>query len=153
MRACTVRRKRGSIDFAEYARALVKDVLSSHGGPNVPVQLKTRLDPVIMSVDLAVLCGLILNELILNALKHGFPNGIGGQIKVTLQGGPEGKCKLCVEDSGVGIPFEHDTHAGKSMGLRLVRSLTRQIRGSFELVKIDRGTLACLQFTVDHHGR
>jgi two-component sensor histidine kinase len=143
----------GSIDFAEYARALVKDVLSSHGSPSVPVQLKTRLDPLMMSVDLAVLCGLILNELILNALKHGFPNGIGGQIKVTLHSGPEGKCKLCVEDSGVGVPSELDTHAGKSMGLRLVRSLTRQIRGSFELIKIDRGTLACLQFTVDHHGR
>ena len=144
--------KAGIIDFAEYARALAKDAISSHGSPGVPLQLKTKLDPVIMSVDLAVLCGLILNELISNALKHGFPNGVGGQIKVTLQSGPEGKCSLCVEDNGVGIPSELDAHAGKSLGLRLVRSLTRQIRGSFELTRIDRGTLACLQFTVDHHG-
>ena len=142
----------GRIDFAEYARALAEDVFSSHGGPGVPVQLKTRLDPVVMSVDLAVLCGLILNELITNALKHGFPNGLGGQIKVTLERGPEGKCKLCVEDSGVGVPAELDAHAGKFLGLRLVRSLTRQIRGTFDLVKIERGTLACLHFTVDHYG-
>jgi len=145
--------KLGCIDFAEYAHDLAQDILSSHGGPGAPVLLKTKLERVIMSVDLAVLCGLILNELIANALKHGFPNGVGGQIKVTLRGGPEGKCSLCVEDSGVGIPDAADVNTGKSMGLRLVRSLTRQIRGSFELLKVDRGTLACLHFTVDPHGR
>ena len=142
-----------SIDFADYARALAQDILSSHGGPGVPVQLKTKLEHVTMSIDLAVLCGLILNELILNALKHGFPNGVGGEIKVTLRNGPEGQCSLRVEDSGVGIPDALDVNTSKSMGLRLVRSLTRQIRGSFELVKVERGTLACLQFKVDHHDR
>ncbi len=143
----------GQIDFADYARDLVKDILSSHGNPSVPVQLKTKLEPVIMSIDLAVLCGLILNELISNALKHAFPDGVGGQIKVTLQRGSEGKCSLCVEDTGVGIPATLDVTTSKSMGMRLVRSLTRQIRGSFEVIKGDRGTTACLHFTVDHHER
>ena len=140
------------IDFAEYAHDLAKDILSSHGSPGALVQLKTQLEQVIMSVDLAVQCGLILNELISNALKHGFPDGIGGQIKVTLRNSLEGKCSLCVEDSGVGIPDALDVNTSKSMGLKLVRSLTRQIRGSFELVKVDRGTLARLHFMVDHHG-
>ena len=139
------------IDFGEYARALAEDILSSHGSPGVPVQLKTKLERVIMNVDLGVLCGLILNELILNALKHAFPNGVGGQIKVTLSGGPEGGYSLCVEDNGVGIPADLDVKT-KSLGLRLVRTLTRQIRGSFELVKVDQGTSACLKFAVDHHG-
>jgi two-component sensor histidine kinase len=143
----------GRIDFAEYARDLLQDIASSHGSPNVPVQLKTKLDRVIMSVDLAVLCGLILNELISNALKHAFPDGVGGQITVTLHSGPDGKYSLCVEDSGVGIPAALDANASKSMGLRLVRSLTRQIRGSFELVKGGQGTTACLHFMVDHHER
>jgi len=143
----------GRIDFAEYASDLVHDILSSHGGPNVQVQLKTKLERVIMSVDSAVLCGLILNELISNALKHAFPDGAGGQVRVTLHSGPEGKCRLCVEDSGVGIPAALDFEASKSMGMRLVRSLTRQIRGSFELLKVDRGTTACLHFTVDRHER
>jgi two-component sensor histidine kinase len=143
----------GCIDFAEYACELIKDILSSHCRTSAPVRLKTKLERVIMSVDLAVLCGLILNELIANALKHGFANGVGGQIKVTLRSGPEGKCSLCVEDSGVGIPEALDVNRGKSMGLRLVGSLTRQIRGSFELVKINQGTLACLNFKVDQNGR
>jgi two-component sensor histidine kinase len=104
-----------------------------------------------MSIDLAVPCGLILNELISNAFKHGFPNSAGGEIKVTLRSGPEGSCTLCVEDDGVGIPASLDVNIGKSLGLKLVRSLTNQIRGAFELVKIDPGTSARLKFTVDYH--
>jgi two-component sensor histidine kinase len=139
------------IDFAAYAQGLAKDILSSHGGPSVPVQLKSDLEPLIMSVDLALPCGLILNELISNAFKHGFRNGTGGAIKLTLHIGPEGRCSLCVEDNGAGIPADLDINTSKSLGLRLVRSLTQQIGGSFELVNAGRGTLACLQFTVNRH--
>jgi two-component sensor histidine kinase len=107
---------------------------------------------VIIGADLAVPCGLILNELISNAFKHGFPNG-GGEIKLTLRNAPEGKCTLSVEDSGVGIPSDLDLDANKSLGLRLVKLLTRQIRGSFELTKSDPGTAALLQFAVDHNAQ
>jgi two-component sensor histidine kinase len=141
------------IDFAVYAQALAEDVLSSHRLPSIPVRLKTDLEPVIMSVDLALPCGLILNELISNALKHGFPNGAGGEIKVTLRNHPEGKCTLWVEDSGIGVPADLDVNTSKSLGLRLVRLLTQQIRGSFELVKSDPGTTARLQFMVNHNAR
>ncbi|MGA8867956.1 MAG: sensor histidine kinase [Candidatus Sulfotelmatobacter sp.] len=137
------------INFAEYAQALANDILSSHANPGVPVRLKSELEPVIMGVDLAVSCGLILNELISNAFKHGFPNRAGGEIRVTLSSGPNGRCTLCVDDNGVGIPAYLDVDAGRSLGLRLVRSLTKQIRGAFELIKIDPGTSARLQFTVD----
>jgi two-component sensor histidine kinase len=140
------------IDFAEYARSLAEDILASHENPSAPVRLKTDLEPVIMSVDLALPCGLILNELVSNAFKHGFPNG-AGEIELTLRAGPEGKCTLSVEDSGVGIPGDLDVNTSKSLGLRLVRLLTQQIRGSFELVKSDPGTSAHLQFTVDHNAR
>jgi two-component sensor histidine kinase len=143
----------GRIDFAKYARDLARDIVSSQAGVDVPVQLKTRLERVIMSVDSAVTCGLILNELLSNALKHAFPDGAGGQIVMILQNGPQGECSLCVEDSGVGIPAVLDVNTSKSMGMRLVRSLTRQLHGSFELIKGDRGTAARLHFTVDHHER
>ena len=141
------------INFAEYAQALANDILSSHGSPSAPVRLKSELEPVVMSVDLAVPCGLILNELISNAFKHGFPNGASGEIKVTLRSGPQGTCTLCVDDTGVGIPADLDVNSNKSLGLRLVRSLTQQIRGAFELVESPPGTSAHLQFTVDNHVR
>lgn len=137
------------INFAEYAQALATDILSAHGNPSFPVSLKSDLEPVIMSADLAVPCALILNELISNAFKHGFPEGASGDIKLTLRSGSEGSCLLCVEDTGIGIPDDLEVHTNKSLGLRLVRSLTHQIRGSFELVRIDPGTCARLQFTVN----
>jgi len=139
------------IDFAEYAEALAKDMFSSQGSLGVPVRFDSELEPVIMGVDLAVPCGLILNELISNALKHGFPNSAEGEIRLTLRHGPDGKCTLRVDDSGVGIPADLDLNTNKSLGLRLVRSLTQQIRGTFELVKTNPGTSAHLQFRADHH--
>ena len=139
------------VDFAEYARALANDILGSYGSPVASVRLRIELEPVIMSVDQAIPCGLILNELISNSFKHGFPNGTGGEIKVTLSGASGGACTLCVENTGVGIPSNFDLNSTQSLGLRLVRSLTRQVRGAFELARIGSGTLAQLRFTVDGH--
>jgi len=139
------------IDFAEYAHALAKDILASHGSPGPPVQLKSDLEPIIMGADLAIPCGLILNELISNAFKHGFPDGAGGEIKVTLRSTSAGACTLSVEDSGVGLPFDFDMNNTKSLGLKLVRSLTRQVRGAFELARIGSWTSAQLRFRVDSH--
>ena len=61
------------IDFAEYAQSLAKDIFSSHGSPGVSVRLKSELDPVVMGADLAVPCGLILNELISTPLSMASP--------------------------------------------------------------------------------
>jgi two-component sensor histidine kinase len=139
------------IDFAEYARGLAEDILASHGNPNIPVRLQTELQPVTMGADLAVPCGLILNELVSNAFKHGFPEGARGEIKLTLRSDLSGRFTLCVQDSGVGIPAGLDVKTSGSVGLKLVRLLTQQIRGSFELVKCDPGTSANLHFEVNQH--
>jgi two-component sensor histidine kinase len=104
-----------------------------------------------MDADLAVPCGMILNELISNALKHGFPNSAGGEVKVTLRSGNDGRCTLSVEDSGVGIPADQELDSNKSLGLRLVRALAHQMRGTFEVLRIGPGTSAHLYFTVNHH--
>jgi two-component sensor histidine kinase len=104
-----------------------------------------------MGADLAVPCGLILNELVSNAFKHGFPKERGGEIKLTLRNDPSGSCTLCVQDTGVGIPAGLDVNTSQSLGLKLVLLLTQQIRGSFELIKSDPGTSAFLYFKVNHH--
>lgn len=139
------------VDFAEYAKSLLQDILASHGKPSVPVRLTTDLDAVAMSVDLAVPCGLILNELVSNALKHGFAHSLGGEIKITLRN-KDGQCTLSVEDTGTGLPNRLHSATNKSLGLKLVHLLSRQIRGSFELTKSAPGTLASLNFNVSSHG-
>jgi two-component sensor histidine kinase len=141
------------IDFAEYARTLTQDILASYENPEATVRLTSELQPTVMSIDLAVPCGLILNELISNAFKHGFPNGASGEIKLSLRSEPDGRCALCVEDTGAGIPVGLDVKATSSLGLKLVQALTRQIHGTFELTRIASGTAACLQFNVDDHAR
>jgi two-component sensor histidine kinase len=100
-----------------------------------------------MSIDLAVPCGIILNELISNAIKHGLQNA-GGEIKLTLRRGPDDTCLLAVDDDGVGIPRGLDVNSNRSLGLRLVRSLAKQIRGSFELLRTEPGTSARVEFPV-----
>lgn len=139
------------IDFSEYAKVLASDILSSYGNHHGSVQLKTEMDPVIMSIDLAVPCGLILNELISNAFKHGFPNGKNGKVTVRLLAQSDSKCSLWVEDDGAGLPADFDVNSSKSLGLRLVRSLTKQIRGSFELVRAEPGSSARLEFSANYH--
>jgi PAS domain S-box-containing protein len=139
----------GCIDFSQYAKVLATDILSSYGNQengNAKVQLKSEMEPVIMTIDMAVPCGLILNELLSNAMKHGFPGSERGEIKITLRSGPEKACLLRVDDTGRGIPSDMDLTSNRSLGLRLVRSLTRQIRGSFELVRTEPGTSARVQF-------
>ena len=120
------------INFAEYAQTLANDILSSHGCPSVAVCLKSELEPVIMSADLAIPCGLILNELISNAFKHGFPDGASGEIKVTLRSGPGGICALCVQDNGVGIAADlqrkFDSITGLEAGAVLNRADPRCVR-------------------------
>ena len=78
-------------------------------------------------------CGLILNELAGNALKHAFPNGSGGEVMVSLEHDPatDAVC-LRVRDNGVGLPAGLDWRQSRSLGLRLVQMLAGQLRGRVE---------------------
>lgn len=141
------------VDFAKYAKNLADGILTSHANPNASVSLKTDLEPVTVGIDLAVPCGLVLNELISNAFKHGFPDGKGGEIHLKLQSSTDGQCTMSVEDTGVGLPDGMDIAKSRSLGLKLVRLLTQQIRGSFELSGGHPGTLALLKFKAENHER
>jgi two-component sensor histidine kinase len=79
----------------------------------------------------AIPCGLIINELVANAFKHAFPNQGVGEIRIMCQRRNDGTLELTVADTGVGIPVGHQR--SESLGLRLVSSLTRQLRGSLTI--------------------
>ena len=82
---------------------------------------------------MAVNCGLILNELASNAIKHAFPGGSGGEVIVTLEHDPAtGAVCLRVRDNGVGLPEDLDWRQSPSLGLRLVQMLAGQMRGSVQ---------------------
>lgn len=139
-----------ALDFATYSRVLSDHLFRSYGAAAEVIRLKTDLGKVSMSIDLAVPCGFILNELVSNALKHAFPHGRGGEITIRLRQAANGICTLQVADDGVGIPADLDVKAARSLGLRLIRSLTRQVHGQFELLPANPGTEARLTFRVNH---
>ena len=119
------------LDFAEYASSLLNYLWSAHGDDARNVHLNTLLAPLIMSIEMAVPVGLILNELASNAIKYAFPGGREGEVTVTLSHDPAtGDACLRVRDDGVGLPEDLAWQQSSSLGLRLVQMLTGQIRGT-----------------------
>ena len=121
------------LNFAEYTTSLTQNILRSHSTLAQNVRLKLAVEPVSLSIDTAIPCGLILNELVGNALKHAFPHIDGAEVAVGLDIDPAAKVVcLRVRDNGVGLPANFDLHQSKTLGLRLVKILAKQVRGTVE---------------------
>jgi PAS domain S-box-containing protein len=118
-----------SIDVGRYIEALSGHLLKSY--LIVPERISLRADAggVSMGIDKAIPCGLIINELISNALKHAFPGDLPGEIKVSFQRAKEGDITLRVEDNGVGLPAGLEIMKTGTLGLQLVTMLARQLHG------------------------
>ncbi|RMF04727.1 MAG: hypothetical protein D6768_02515 [Chloroflexi bacterium] len=116
------------IDFAEYVRQLATYLFRSHGARAACIDLVVEADEILLTVDSAVPCGLILNELISNALKHAFPDGRSGQVCVRLFF-TGNELNLVVSDNGVGMADGFDIHTSSSLGMQLVDTLANQLDG------------------------
>ncbi|MCB1021275.1 MAG: PAS domain S-box protein [Acidobacteria bacterium] len=121
------------VDFPEYIRQLTSRLFRTYQVRGDRIQLKTTISDVRIGVDLAVPCGLILNELISNSLKHAFPDAREGSIEIRLERMHDASVVLTVADDGVGLPPDVGFWSTKTLGLRLVRSLVRQIDGEIDL--------------------
>ena len=120
------------LDFAEYGSSLLQYLWNAHGAATGNVRLNMSMVPLILPVEMAVSCGLILNELVSNAIKHAFPSG-GGEVTVTLEQDPAtGAACLRVRDNGVGLPADLDWRQSASLGLRLVQMLAGQMHGTVQ---------------------
>ena len=121
------------LNFADYSTSLLHALWSSHDILADKVRLNLALAPVMLTIETAVPCGLILNELAGNALKHAFPNGRDGEVTVGLEhdAAPNTAC-LWVRDNGVGLLPGLDWRQSSSLGLRLVQILAGQLHGSVE---------------------
>jgi two-component sensor histidine kinase len=124
-----------SITLFEYARDLAANVFDVTGVSHENVALNLHVEPrtLVLGVDKAVPCGLILNELINNSLKHAFPGGRHGKVEVELRRVTESEVRLSVADDGVGLPFDFDVRTSKSLGMQLVSALVEQLDGKLEI--------------------
>jgi two-component sensor histidine kinase len=115
------------VDFLEYVESLVNHLFAAHGTNQNRIRLRQALEPVSLELNQAIPCGLILNELVQNALKYAFPGARKGEIQIGLNCDPDGRVTLRVADDGVGMPA---TSGNRTLGLEIVNLLTRQLCGT-----------------------
>jgi PAS domain S-box-containing protein len=121
------------VDFADYSRSLLNYLWRAHSPAAVEVRMNLDVAPILFPVDTAVPCGLVLNELVSNALKHAFTGRPAGEIAVSLQRGPDGRVCLRVGDNGVGMPDGFDWRQTRSLGLQLVQMLAAQLSATVQV--------------------
>ena len=121
-----------------YVERLCAQLLRAIGPGHTRVRLERQVEPktVSLTLDQAVPCGLLLNELVTNALKYAFPGDRSGCIRVTLERATPQSARITVADDGVGLPATLDPRRTSSLGLRLVSLLTGQLHGT---VNFERG--------------
>ncbi|MCK9395888.1 MAG: PAS domain S-box protein [Methylobacter sp.] len=132
------------IDFNGYIHSLVDHLLFGYGSHQDKVKLSMRIDDVFLDVDTAIPCGLIINELLSNALKHAFPDDRHGEIGVTFTQ-DQAEFILEITDNGVGFPTGLDFNKSDSLGLQLVSTLTNQLMGQMTLDRTN-GSAFSLRF-------
>ena len=135
------------VDFAGYINSLTNHLYRSYVTNPEQVSLSAKVGNVSLGIDEAIPCGLIINELVSNSLKHAFPDGRKGDITVSFQADDRGLITLTVADNGAGMPAGLDFRETDSLGLQLVNMLTKQLRGDINL-RTDQGT----EFTIHFKG-
>ena len=124
-----------SVDCADYLRALAGPLFQSYGLEPGAVELRIQVPAGMrISLETATPFGLIVNELISNALKHAFPGGRRGEIVVRLEPLGDSRFRLLVSDNGIGFAPDRDPHHADTLGLRLVQALAEQLDGSARMI-------------------
>jgi PAS domain S-box-containing protein len=134
-----------SIDLGEYIGDLSQYLFTSYTMGSERVSLKIDAGNFALDIDRAVPCALIINELISNSLKHGFPDGRRGEISVRV-GSEGGRIILEVADTGVGMPAGLDFRTTETLGLQLVNLLAKQLRGHVSFDGGQQGLVATVSF-------
>ncbi len=125
------------INFAKYIENLVSHLHQLHSYSLDSIQIQTNIADLFLNIETAIPCGLIINELVINALKYAFPesiNSIDKQIIIELQQLSDQKLSLSIKDNGIGILNDHHKlETTDTLGLRLVKILTQQLEGEITL--------------------
>lgn len=132
-----------AINLTDYIRKLADDILQTFNTENNPIDLKIVSDNVVLGIDQAVTLGLIVNELISNAVKYAFPDRSDGIITIELANLPQSKIRVIVRDNGIGFTISDRAKSG--LGTLLITALTDQLGASLER-KEHGGTVIQLTF-------
>lgn len=138
----------GQIDFGAYVRELTARLYQTYSFQVGQVELAVQTDAVFLTMETAVTCGLIINELVSNALKHAFSDGRSGKVTIHLQAENQQRYHLTISDDGIGLPPKINYRQTTTLGLQLVNTLVEQLEGNLT-VNNHQGTSITITFEVD----
>jgi predicted ATPase/two-component sensor histidine kinase len=133
------------ISMAVHVKTLCGHLARVYDMGRLGVDMQIAVDDIHLDMNRAVSCGLIINELVSNALKHAFPEQRGGVLRIEFRSLEDGRCELRVSDDGCGLAPGFSFERDETLGLRLVHDLVHQLRGHVEVSQQD-GTLFTIQF-------
>jgi two-component system sensor kinase len=124
-----------NINFEIYTKGLITDLFDSYGVDSRKVKLNLDIDDITMGIETAIPCGLIINELVSNSLKHGFSDSDTGEVNVKLHRLQDGKFSLVISDTGKPFPENISLVNNETLGLELIKNLVNQLDAQ---LKFDR---------------
>lgn len=138
------------ISFAVYLRELVDVILQSISDSDKNIKVSIEADEIFLTVNEAIPCGLILNELLTNSFKHAFVDRDRGEVTIDLHKNGEEVC-MRVGDNGRGMPEDLEPETSQSLGLTLINTLTRQLEGTGSFRDVEEGTSFELKFKIERN--
>jgi PAS domain S-box-containing protein len=135
------------IDFKSYLQELIPELFRSYQVHSHDVSFNLQIEDFTPDINTAIPLGLIVNELLTNSLKHAFPEGRKGEIRISLKK-DDSQTVLTVADNGIGFPEDLDLTRAQSLGLQLVTALVYQLRGTVE-IKREKGTEFVITFPAE----
>jgi len=123
------------INFEAYTKGLITDLFDSYGVNASKIKLNLQIEEVTLGIETAIPCGLIINELVSNSLKHGFNNKETGLVSVVLHKLDKGKYALNVSDNGAPFSNNLDVLSNDSLGLEIIKNLVDQLDASLSFNK------------------
>lgn len=134
------------IEYKSYVQELSEYLIRSIKGLDSKVHLKIDIPDIKLGIDTAIPLGLLINEAVTNALKYGFADEEEGEIYIVLKKELDKQYVLNIGDNGVGYPETVDYKTTKSLGLKLIHNLTRQLRGTIQRDSSKKGTNYIIKF-------
>lgn len=134
----------GRVDLGEYLKRLTLNMFLANSPNFGLIQPMIQVESVYVNLETAVPCGLLINEFLVNSLKHAFPDGRSGEVQVKLSQSADQQVHVTIQDNGVGMAADIDWHSAPSLGFKLVRILAKQLKAA---IQIDRTSGTAVQFS------
>jgi len=141
------------VDIHQYLKNIAENLFVSRGVDTAKISLKIGKNDIVLSLDSAISCGLIINELVTNSIKHAFPENRKGAIRIEFGYLGDGQLEIRVSDNGVGVPVNFDFKGSDTLGVQIVKALAEhQLGGTVELDST-KGTKFFIRFKERSHKR